>query len=525
MTLPKNPHLSNLSPQRIRLAAQLLQELEHCPTSKPHLQKLLRQFSARVGESVLRNDELIAAYHQLKLKQPELLCILRKRSVRSESGINVIAILTKPLSCPGQCIYCPTPKNMPKSYLPNEPAVLRATRAHFRPGEQIRSRLQALMATGHTPSKIELIVMGGTWSAHSHSYQNAFIRSCFAALNNSSKPGTLAIEQKKNETAIHRCVGLTLETRPDYITPAEIKRMRKLGCTRVEIGVQTTDDKIHRLTRRGHGVREIIEATKLLRHAGFKITYHLMLNLPGSTPAKDIQTFREIFTNPGFCPDQIKIYPCVLTPDSELAEWYHQGKWKPYSDKTLIQTIKKIKSFVPEWCRIIRVIRDIPASDILVGSRTSNLRQVLAQQKTLCRCIRCREIRDLTPQKTELITRVYQVNGGTEYFFSIEDPAQDKLIGLCRLFLSQPNLPKIFPALENAAIIRELHVYGTHTPIGTAKRGVQHIGFGRQLLTAAEDLAKTNGYKSITVISGIGVRDYYRKHGYRLTDTYLTKKL
>ncbi len=521
--LHKNLHILDKKP-RIKLAKQFISELKKIPNNRKELERMLRDFCLQEKISMLRNDELVAGYKTVKNKNSQLEKLFRKRGVRSESGVNVVAILTKPLSCPGKCIYCPTPKNMPKSYLPNEPAVLRATRVNFAPKKQITARVQALEATGHDASKIELIVMGGTWSAHSHAYQSNYIRACYDSLNESKKSLSLISAQAQNEKTKHRCVGLTLETRPDYITLDELRRMRSFGCTRVEIGVQTIYDDIHRLCQRGHGVQEIITATKLLREAGFKIVYHMMLNLPGSTPAKDIKMFKELFTNPDFCPDQIKIYPCVLTADAELEKWYKNGKWKPYSDKVLVDTITKIKAYIPEWVRVIRVIRDIPANDIIAGSKISNLRQVIQNNNPNCRCIRCREIRTEIPQNPELVIRKFRAGEGEEVFITFEDKSSDKLIALARLYLAKSS-NRIYPVLNNSAILRELHVYGEHTSVGNQSKSSQHVGFGRRLLAEAEKIAFENGFSRMAIISGVGVRDYYRKFGYKLEQTYMTKNL
>lgn len=519
----KNPHIL-IQTSRLKLAQKFIANLKNIPQDRQQLERALRNFCLQEKISILRNDELVAGYRKSKIQNSQLEKLFRKRGIRSESGVNVVAILTKPLSCPGKCIYCPTPKNMPKSYLPTEPAVLRAVRVDFSPRKQILARLQSLEATGHDASKIELIVMGGTWSAHSHDYQSSYIRACYSALNNSKKPQSLAISQKQNEKSKHRAVGLTLETRPDYITPDELRRMREFGCTRVEIGVQTIYDDIHRLCQRGHGVAEIKTATRLLREAGFKITYHMMLNLPGSNPSRDVAMFEQLFTDPELCPDQIKIYPCVLTADSELEKWYKSGKWKPYSDKVLVNTLVKIKVQIPEWVRVIRVIRDIPATDILAGSKVSNLRQILQENQVQCRCIRCREIRTDIPQNPKLIIRKFRAGEGEEVFLSFEDKSSDKIIALARLYLAKKS-HRIFPTLDNSAILRELHVYGEHTSVGRKSASSQHTGFGRKLLAESEKIARESGFSRMAIISGVGVRGYYRKFGYKLDQTYMVKNL
>ena len=473
-----------------------------------------------------------------KLKQLERL--FRKRAIRTMSGIAPVAVLTKPYPCPGKCAYCPSEKDVPASYLANEPAVMRAIRCSYDPYQQTILRLKALENNGHEPKKIELIVIGGTWSYLPEKYQYWFILNCFQAANdfqhrrkqelntkNTKAPiaknlklaelqKRLLAEQKKNETADYKMVGLTLETRPDYINDIEAKRMRELGCTRVELGAQAIDDKVLKLNRRGHGIKEIAQATKLLRDYGFKITYHLMPALPGSTPQKDLIWFKKLFSDENYQPDQIKFYPTIVTKGSLLYKWYKQGKYKPYSDKQLQDLIVKCKAAVPEYVRIIRLIRDIPGESIVAGNLITNLRQVMQQRGVECHCIRCREAKNKKPPLNPAINIInYAANGGQEYFISADSLDHKTLFGFCRLRITK-NGP-IAPAL-----IRELHVYGELVPTGQKKK-VQHSGLGKLLLKTAEDIAKQQKIDKIAIISGVGVRGYYRKQGYRLKNSYMIK--
>jgi len=408
---------------------------------------------------------------------------------------------------------------MPKSYLSNEPAVMRAARAEFDPFRQVRDRLLALENCGHEVSKIELIVMGGTFSAHPRNYQNWFIRRCFAALNSRrAKSDSLEDLKKANEVSKHRLVGLTLETRPDFISEKEVKRFLKLGCTRVEIGVQNLDDKILAKSKRGHGVAESIRAIKLLKNAGLKVGIHLMPNLPLATPQSDFEMFREVFENADFCPDQVKIYPTVLVENTELKKFWRSGEWQPYSDAALSNLLVKIKSITPPWIRLTRVIRDIPAESILAGNRITNLRQILQQRGVRCECIRCREIRgeDFDVKQVKLFRKEYDASSGREIFLSFE--THGKLISLLRLrFLEN----------ESFAIIRELHTFGAEVGISKGAGNSQHRGFGKKLICEAETLAKKNGFQKLKIISGVGVREYYRKLGYALDceKIYMEKKL
>jgi len=518
---------------------------------------------------------------------PALELFLKRRGVRSMSGVAVISVLTKPYPCPGKCAYCPHQKDMPVSYLSNEPAVMRAVGCHFDPYIQVQSRLQSLKLTGHPTDKLELIVIGGTWSYLPKNYQTWFIKRCFQAANDhKSTPkrhlpsaardpeprrqsghrgAPLSSLQHTNERARHRIIGITLETRPDYITPAEIARMRALGCTRVELGIQIVNDPVLKLNHRGHTVAQVRSAMKLLKDAGFKICVHIMPNLPGATPASDLTAFKTLFADPDFHPDMLKIYPTVVVKGSLLYRWWRAGKYRPYSDQTLLKLLLKFKTIVPIYTRINRLIRDIPNTSIKAGNKIANLREVLqsALKKTgtACRCIRCREIKDTNyrPRAIKLQTLQYESSGGQEYFLSYEDPTQDKLLAFLRLRLpaclpsgmtvrhglparifchsrtlchSRENgnlfapAPHFLPELTNAALIREVHTYGHLVEIShTASGATQHSGWGKKLITQAETIAKKHGYQKMAVISGVGVRGYYQKLGYRLEGTYMVKKL
>ncbi|MCX6744977.1 MAG: tRNA uridine(34) 5-carboxymethylaminomethyl modification radical SAM/GNAT enzyme Elp3 [Candidatus Parcubacteria bacterium] len=478
---------------------------------------------------------LLKAYHNLlkkgKIKANlKLESLLKKREIRTLSGVAPIAVLTKPFPCPGKCVWCPSEKNMPKSYLSNEPAVMRAILNKFDPFKQVQMRLRALKMTGHDTDKCELIVMGGTWSYLPHKYQNWFIKRCFDAFNLITSKD-LAQAQKRNETTKYRVIGLTLETRPDYIDVAEIKRMRELGATRVELGVQSIDDKILKLGHRGHLVAQTILATKLLKDAGFKISYHMMPNLPGATPAKDLEMFKKLFSNPEFQPDMLKIYPCVVTKNSKLYSWYKQGKFKAYTDKQLLNLLVQIKKNIPPYVRISRLIRDIPNVSIVAGNKISNLRQMIFNKAgKICQCIRCREARNQLVSEKLIKLKVikYKASDGWEYFLSYESKDGKTLFALLRLRIPQKpdqNLIKELPELRNAAIIRELHTYGKLIPLGGHSKAVQHMGFGKRLLAQAEKIVHKHKISTITVISGIGVRKYYEKLGYKLQQTYLVKNI
>jgi elongator complex protein 3 len=500
------------------------------------------------------NAALLKVYQKLlkqgKIKKnPALELLLKKREVRTLSGVAPIAVLTKPYPCPGRCAYCPTEKSVPKSYLSNEPAVMRAIAFNFDPKKQVAGRIKVLEMNGHPTDKLELIVIGGTWSALPWRYQKWFIQKCFDGTNG-KKSKNLAAAQKINETAKHRIIGITLETRPDYITPEEIKRMRELGATRIELGVQSIDDKILKKNLRGHDVAETIHATKLLKDAGFKICYHLMPNLPGATTRGDLEMFREVFKNSDFQPDMVKIYPCVVTRGSQIYKWWKQGKYKPYTGKQLVELLIKIKKIIPPHIRINRLIRDIPSPSIEAGNKISNLREVIAAEMAKrglrCQCIRCREIghqrsKKLKVKSVKLFVRKYKASNGIEYFISYESPDHKILYAFVRLRIPETEsarkrgnrqpfgwtpISETLLELKDAALIRELHTYGHLVPIDKKSPGAtQHLGLGKKLMAEAEKIAKKSGIKKMAIISGIGVREYYKKLGYRPEGTYMVKDL
>ena len=387
--------------------------------SRHELMAVKRRLSKKHGIDILSNSEILDEYKKLiavgAIHELPLRRILRKRAVRTMSGIAPVAVLTKDFFCPGRCAYCPKEINVPQSYLSNEPAVMRAIACKFDPYKQVRFRLEALEANGHEPEKIELIVIGGTWSVLPREYKYWYIKECFRAANEfgdkipnhkSQLPiksqvtnpkqiqklrTELSYEQKKNESAKYRLIGITLETRPDYINEKELLEMRELGATRVEIGVQAIDDRILKLNKRGHGVKEIARATKILKNYGFKATYHIMPGLPGSNARKDFAMFKKLFHDERFQPDQIKFYPTVVTRGSLLYKWFNSGKYRPYSDRVLQNLIVACKKIVPPYARIIRLIRDIPKESIVAGNMITNLRQIMKDRGVKCRCIRCRE--------------------------------------------------------------------------------------------------------------------------------------
>lgn len=508
-----------------------------------------RRLATKYNTTIIPNSEIIRQYRLLAIKKPDqrLMRLLRKREIRTLSGVAPITVLTKPYPCPGRCTYCPTEARMPKSYLASEPAAQRALMLKFDPYDQMAQRIATLEANGHSADKIELIVLGGTWSHYQKSYQDWFIKRLFDAANGSSSR-TLAAAQKRNENTKHRIIGLTLETRPDYVTAVELWNMRRLGCTHVQVGVQTLDQHILDFVKRDDSVANVARATAMLRDFGFKITYHLMPGLPGATPEGDYRVFKKIFSDPGFQPDMLKIYPCVVVKSAQIYSLYKAGKYKPYKGRQLIKLLARIKKdIIPPYVRINRLIRDIPGTDIVGGNLVTNLRQIMKNQGVTCQCIRCREARAsvVLESEVQLVARTYRAGQGTEHFVSFENRDRSKLYAFIRLRLpDQTNrktekleVTRFFDKKKiimrgnelafapDTALIRELHTYGELIPVGSKKTAVQHIGFGKRLLAEAERVARDSGYKKIAVISGIGVREYYKKLGYKLEKTYMVKSI
>ena len=494
------------------------------------------------------NISLLQEYHTLikekRIKKSEKLeQLLKTRPVRSLSGLVNVSVLTKPYQCPGQCIYCPSETNIPKSYLSGEPAVERAKSLKYDPYLQVQKRIEVLDMSGHTTDKIELRMIGGTWSFYDLKYKIWFVKKCFEAANGQKniKEKKKNIEQlwkelekaqKKNEKAKHRIVGLSFETRPDFINLKEIEEMRRMGATKIELGVQSIYNDVLKFNKRGHGIEETIKATELLKNSGFKIAYQMMLNLPKSSPKKDIQMFKELFNNSDFKPDSLKIYPCALVKEAPLYKLYLKKQYKPYNEKILIETIKSIKKLIPEYIRVERIVRDIPSPLIIEGgARISNLRQVIDAQmkkeKWRCRCIRCREIKDAeTKEKILLFRKDYNASSGKEIFLSFENKNREHLYSLLRLRINSKN--KGVPAvLKDSGIIREVHVYGQAASISKKNSLTQHKGLGLKMIEEAERIVKKEfKLNQIAVISGVGAREYYKnKLGYKLKEGYMIKKL
>ncbi|MFB6311306.1 MAG: tRNA uridine(34) 5-carboxymethylaminomethyl modification radical SAM/GNAT enzyme Elp3 [Salinirussus sp.] len=487
--------------------------------------------------------------------------VVLRKPVRTASGVSPVAIMTSPHRCPhGKCLYCPggpdSEFSSAQSYTGHEPAAARGQQNDYDPYGQVRLRLEQLRQIGHPVDKVELILMGGTMTARSHDYQTWFVKRALQALNefdpnarpNPRQDVSFAQEDygfeyledviSRNERAAVRNVATTFETKPDWCDPEQINRMLRLGGTKVEVGVQTTFERINREMHRGHGTQDAIDANRRLRDAGFKVGFHMMPGQPGMSLEMAREDFRRLFERSEWRPDYLKIYPTLVVEGTAIYDDWHRGEFDPLESEEAAELIAEIKAMLPRYTRLQRVQRDIPADFIDGGVQKSNLRQLarsrMAQHGWTCDCIRCREAghADATPEEIELDVQTYPSVGGTEHFISLEDFNRDVLVGFCRLRF--PGNP-VRQELENSGIVRELHVYGSEVGVGETSTGGpaddavgrhQHRGHGQRLLAEAERLTRDAGYDRLAVLSGIGVREYYRKKlGYHQDGPYVVTRL
>lgn len=578
---------------------------------RSEIDKLVRAHAKKNGKNKMYSrDELIAAYRQwagedgIPAFDPAMVERLRLKPIRTSSGVTPVTVLTKPFPCPGECIFCPNDVRMPKSYLSDEPGAQRAEQNSFDPYLQAMTRLKTYYLTGHPTDKIEIIILGGTWSFYPETYQIWFVKRVFDALHDfgAGVDDTAAVEaaikvgsqlhpdtntvnvtvhgadmtqtynqvvqtvyaaemrrsrdvthkgesgerspidewatwdeleaaHRFNEDAPCRCVGLVIETRPDHISPEEVLRVRRLGCTKVQIGFQSLNDAVLRANRRGHTVAATRRAVKLLRQAGFKIHAHWMPNLYGSSPDADIADYRLMFADADFRPDELKVYPCSLIESAALMQHYQDGSWRPYTTEELLHVLVECFRMTPEYCRLTRVIRDIPGTDIVVGNKLTNFRQLveneLARQGERSPDIRGREIRQTTVALDDLHLDElpYESSWGGEIFLQYIS-ADRQIAAFLRLSLPPPDDAPITPELAGAAMIREIHVYGQSVEIGeTATGRAQHVGLGTRLIERAVAIARERGYARLAVISAVGTRGYYRKRGFVDADLYQIREI
>ena len=513
---------------------------------------LLKELSLKHVSSVIRGTS--SKYHLSKT--PKFRDIIRYlpfdsnirrkmmvKPIKTASGVLVITVMAKPYDCPhGRCIYCPGGKelNIPLSYTGKEPVTRLAQKFDYNPKNQIISKLEQEYSRGHNISKIELVIVGGTFPFMYQDYQRNFMKECFEALNG-VESSSLKNAQKLNETSDIRCVGLTVETKPDYCKEVHVDLMLELGMTRVEIGVQTLSEKVYKNINRGHTIDDVYQSFQIAKDAGYKIVAHMMPGLPGSNPQKDLEDFKKLFEDSRLKPDMLKIYPTLLLKDTGLAKLYEKGIYKPYPDEVFIDLLLEIKKTVPPWIRIMRIQREIESEDILYGYKNGNIRQILQQklkeQGLQCNCIRCREVgikkltnfRDIKimPKRID-----YDSSQGKEVFLSLEDYDNETLYGFLRLRkLAKPHRKELREKDGNpSAIVRELHVLGQVVDIGNNNdfnfNSSQHRGYGSNLLGIAENIVKNEfGLDSLSIISAIGTRQYYKKLGYEENGPYVSKEL
>ena len=563
----KFPEIDNLF---IKLV-EILQEQPFLTKTEFHKNKL--ELEKKYKYDRIKNTVLIYLtkkfYSQKKIDSVvyhRLIEFLQTKSCRSNSGILEVAPMTSPWNmagsnngCDNDCYFCPNQKGYPRSYVKEEPGPRRAAQFNFDCVKQIHDRVSSYMCNGHEIDKLEIIILGGTWSSYEYEYQKQFMTEVYYAANTFYRDSlgvrgikSLAEEQQENETSLCKIIGLTIETRPDKITPKEILRFNEFGVTRVQIGVQTTHDHLLKKINRGCYNKDTILAIRLLKESGFKVLIHIMPNLPFSNPDLDKKCFQDIMFKPEYQVDEIKIYPTSVTTTSEkddtevytvIEKWYQDGKYIPYSNEELYELLKYVKRKIPVYFRISRIFRDIPIGNITGGANIPNMRQELqremAEEGHFCKCIRCREIKNtkfkLSDVKYDIIS--YSGNEGTECFITanlappnLSLPYKNTLVGFLRLRFSHNSNLHFNSTLKNAALVRELHVYGRMIPshlkeTGKINTGSQHRGIGKTLLRMAEELVEDHNIPKIAVISGVGVRKYYEKWGYKLENGYMVKVL
>ena len=594
------------------------------------LSRLLRRHSRGMEGATLSKPRLLARYLAVREDEPELwqswevdsaaevrlLALLQLKPRRTASGVATISVLTKPWPCSSNCLYCPSDIRMPKSYLASEPACQRAERNFFDPYLQVKARLQVLESMGHTTDKVELIVLGGTWSDYPEAYQRWFVCELLRALSDgeryeggpevlgqgsdpcskdvaertafyeacglASRPEELARDaapdqqlidggcltyneairrrlngdawqqassiqqasweeveqaQRDNETAAHRMVGLVVETRPDLIDPETARMLRRLGCTKVQMGIQSLSDDVLAFNERQVDSAQIARAFACLRAFGFKTHVHAMLNLPSSNPEADKDDYLRLVRDPQYLPDEVKLYPCALVGSSRLTETYERGDWQPYAEDDLVDVLVADVLATPAWTRISRMIRDIPSTDIIAGNRRTNLRQLaearLEDRRGEVREIRMREVSTSDIDPTALrMDEVRYATATSEEVFLQWVTEENHIAGFCRLSLPDTAATRnalqvdALPLAPTTAVIRELHVYGRVAALGESQQGAaQHAGLGRALVERACELARTAGYDSLAVISAVGTRPYYRTLGFADADLYQVRAL
>lgn len=517
--------------EHLELAEAILEEIQAGTPVTKAIRHHPRQEGGFIGKGALVRAYQGMVEAGLWEHDEDLLQRIRKKPTRTLSGVTTVTVLTKPYPCPGKCVFCPTDVRVPKSYLPDEPGAMRALQHEFDPFGQAYHRMQALEMIGHPTDKIEMLILGGTWSSYRRDYQEWFVKRCLDAMNG-FEAATLEQAQVANEGAEHRNVGLVVETRPDHVSRDEIGWLRRLGVTKVQLGAQSLDDGILELNKRGHTVAETRRAVRMLRSAGFKIVLHWMPNLMGATLDSDRKDFQNLWNDIDLRPDELKIYPNQLLEQAELYAHWRAGEFVPYTSEQLIELLADIKPTIPRYTRVNRIIRDFPSTNVVEGNKRTSLRQdaqrELRRRGERCQCIRCREVRgkEIGSDELELEDVVYRSGASEEHFLSYRTQA-DWLAGFLRLSLPDERTARLnLTDLEGAALIREVHVYGQSLELGDEDgRAAQHRGLGQSLMHRAEAIARSQGYESMAVIAALGTRRYYAKLGYELGETYMVKRL
>ena len=518
-----------------RACTEISQNLLTIPQpNKSEVKKEIKKICSKYSlERIPRNYEILSKVtgdDYTKLQN-----VLLRKPVKTASGVAVIALMPKPFACPhGRCTYCPggIEINTPNSYTGQEPVTINAIESQYDAKKQIASKLEKLFSYGHDLSKMELVIVGGTFLFMPKDYQENFIKSCYDALNGFDSP-TLEKAKAGNEHADIRNVGFTIETKPDYCKQEHVDLMLQYGVTRVEIGVQSLHERVYNIVNRGHNLADVVESFQIAKDAGYKIVAHMMPGLPTMTPEDDIEDFKMLFEDPRFKPDMLKIYPSLVLENTPLYQDYKEGKYKPYSDQEMIKVLTEIKKNVPSWVRIMRVQREISSREIISGPKTGNLRQIiqknLKKQNLSCKCIRCREVglskKNGFTTPLSLKREDYFSSGGKEVFLSHID--DDYLLyGFLRLRHPSKKAHRN-EISQDVCIVRELHVYGKSVKIGEKDQNyIQHSGLGKKMMIEAEKIAKEEfDSKKLLVISAVGTREYYQKLGYSLSGPYMVKKL
>ncbi len=503
--------------------------------SKEDVQNIKLKAAKKFGLAYTPSNADLIRYIKSNLVRDHLLM----KPVRSISGIVIVAIMTAPFECPhGRCIYCPHFPGAPISYTGKEPSAMRGINFEFDPYKQVESRIKQLESMGHYTDKIDIVIQGGTFNQTPQWYRERYMRRLYEFFIGKYPNGDFPEVLRLAEKSKYRIVGLAFETKPDACKKEDIDWMLEHGGTRVELGVQTLYDDVYKFVNRGHDLNDVIEATTLLKDAGFKVTYHIMPGLPLTSIKDDVQVFDKIFSSENYLPDHLKIYPTLVLEHTGLIKLWEKGLYRPLETEDALNLVMASKStFIPPWTRVMRVNRDIPSTEVVAGVKKPNLRQLIHEEMRKldlrCRCIRCREAGHnklkygIEVDEPVIVMRKYSANNGIEFFISVEDPTNDLILGFIRLRKPSPNAWRPEIISSETYLVRELHIYGRSLPIGSYYNAGtwQHKGLGSLLLRTAEDIVSSLGGDKIVVISGVGVREYYYKHGYKLDGPYVSKSI